>query len=64
MNDTDKYDLKYYRTFRDARQRHVNDLQRMFDLLSGQLRMAKLNLEAVEDRIMAREIELEMMKNE
>tara|TARA_R110002096_G_scaffold359135_1_gene552201 strand:+ start:23 stop:205 length:183 start_codon:yes stop_codon:yes gene_type:complete len=59
MIDTDKYDLKYYRTLRDGRQRHVNDLQRVFDLVNSQLHMAKLNLEAVEDRIMAREIELE-----
>lgn len=60
MNYTDKYDLKYYRTLKFERERHVNDLQRVFDLLSGQLHMAKLNLEAVEGRI----IKLEMMKNE
>jgi len=59
MNEEKKYDLEYYRTFRDARQRHVNDLQRMFDLVESQLHMAKLNLEAVENRIMMKILKLE-----
>tara|TARA_R100001377_G_scaffold82323_1_gene62587 strand:+ start:550 stop:726 length:177 start_codon:yes stop_codon:yes gene_type:complete len=58
MIDEKKYDLKYYRTFRDAKQRHVNDLQQMYNLVNSQLHMAKLNLEAIKDII----IKLEMIE--
>tara|TARA_R100000541_G_C1856930_1_gene78553 strand:+ start:363 stop:563 length:201 start_codon:yes stop_codon:yes gene_type:complete len=47
-NEEQENQLNKYRILRMARERHVNDLQDMFDLVNSQLHIAKLNLKSIE----------------
>lgn len=46
-----KYDLEHYLAMYKERQRHVDDLQRVYELVAAQLHMAKLNLTELSKRI-------------